>query len=531
MKKILACLSVILFYGFAFAQDPAAFDYFKEGDAALNRQQYAQALAYFDNAIETDGANPVYLNAKSLALTSMGDYNGAIELNTKALELAPENIPTLISRSVNYVLVGQFDKARADLDNAAPYASEYPQYYVALGIFNDALNNDSQAKQNYEQAKKLGIDETETAYSRLRVLRRIGQRTKALSGYNELIGRNRNDINAYLGRARTQSQLGMIDNAISDYNYVLAVSSANCDARTWKIKLSNKPSLTAEERNTLNSVINDNTCSDESHAFAYYKLYIADKKTSHLLRAVSLLPSELEFRRDYLNYLKLNKEYDKALDVINRMILSEPDNDALLMERAQIYFNGGYYKEAFDDATRMLDSGNSAYETYMLAADSAYQLNDLTNALANYTLADITLPTEDTAVALGYIWIIYTKYSQADSEFQRALKINSRNVEAILGRATVMLYQKKWRPALREIQKSMQYQTNYPENYIVLAAHTYHTTKSVKRTLADLQTAADMGYKGFESLRSDNSVWGPLFEDFRKNRAFNALINEQTSKQ
>jgi len=76
----------------------------------------------------------VSLNLKGIRLTDKGDYEGAILAFTEALALEPDMAGLYFNRAEAERLHGDFDKARADLDEAMKRSPGEVDYQHARGL-------------------------------------------------------------------------------------------------------------------------------------------------------------------------------------------------------------------------------------------------------------------------------------------------------------------------------------------------------------------------------------------------------------
>ena len=88
----------------------------------LGLEKHDDALKSFDRAseLEPESAQPYQQRAE--LYRQKGDLEKAVEQLTKALELAPDNVATLLIRSAVLYELKQTDKALADVDKAIQVA-------------------------------------------------------------------------------------------------------------------------------------------------------------------------------------------------------------------------------------------------------------------------------------------------------------------------------------------------------------------------------------------------------------------------
>ncbi len=127
---------------------PDAWDLVNRGDEALNSEDFASALDYYDRAIEADRDNIWSYYGKGQVYLAQKDYAEAIRWYSQVIEIRPNNSSAYIDRGYVYSLMGEEDKAFADYDkavdlepdNALAYNNRGDSYRLR-GEFDKALKD------------------------------------------------------------------------------------------------------------------------------------------------------------------------------------------------------------------------------------------------------------------------------------------------------------------------------------------------------------------------------------------------------
>lgn len=216
------------------------------GVSYFRLQQYDKAAADADlwMAAEPTSANPYLLKGLSLLSMKPARYAEAISTYNKAMEIGRDELTIRYNRGVSYLMLGQWNRAIADLEVAAkdPKLSQERDIRGMIDLARRGspeapwraierlkavvAANPNDGAANYELATLLQVeaDTIPAAESRRQAL------LTAIPYYTRALEILRSDARPRVGRGTIYLALGQWENAIADADAALALDSANVAA-------------------------------------------------------------------------------------------------------------------------------------------------------------------------------------------------------------------------------------------------------------------------------------------------------------
>lgn len=211
--------------------------YMNLGIAYIERQQWPQAIAYLDLAIEKYARNHAAYSNRGMAHFAMGRPDLSIQDFDRALEIKPDYQEALINRGNYYSYIKNYPAAIADYDAVI---TSNPQAVEA--IHNRAnkyfkMKQYDQALADYNRAIELRPSFTRAYTSRAQVYSRLNEFNLALEDFNRAIALDGTNQSALFGRAAVELKKGDLHLALNDYNRLLELNPDHHKARALKGKL------------------------------------------------------------------------------------------------------------------------------------------------------------------------------------------------------------------------------------------------------------------------------------------------------
>jgi tetratricopeptide (TPR) repeat protein len=176
---------------------------------------------------ETGKADAGTWYEQGLARYRAGDYEGAIEAFSMAIELKPEVPPAYSDRGATFIMLGDYERAVADFDAAIALDPDYARAYNNRGWAYYKLGDYAQALADLDQAIELDPNSAQAYFNRANVYEAQGDLEAAIADYGQSIAVDPRDVfgasRGYLNRGLAYAKQGEFELAISDYNQALAL--------------------------------------------------------------------------------------------------------------------------------------------------------------------------------------------------------------------------------------------------------------------------------------------------------------------
>lgn len=294
------------------------------GRNAMYFEDYVLSIQYFNQVISMKPylADPYYYRA--IAKYSLGDYKGAEEDCSLAIERNPFIIDAYQVRGVARQNMRKYKDAIADYEMGLKQLPEHKYFLINKAVCEVAVKQYDNAARTYDKLLKL-YPKFENAYiGRAELYLTQKDTVKALENINKGIELNKNESNAYVMRSEIKMRsLNDVKGALSDMDEA--------------IKL---------EPHYSGYFIN--------RAFMKYRLDDYFGAMSDYDYALSLDPTNVTayYNRGLLK-MEVN-ENNKAIDDFSYVLKSEPNHVMARYNRASLYYKTGQYKKAIVDYDELL---------------------------------------------------------------------------------------------------------------------------------------------------------------------------------
>ncbi len=116
-------------------------EYFEEGEAESKLYQYKSAISKYDHALELDSEFKEAIVGKAIPLMKMDKNNEAKILFDNIISLHPSHLLALNGRGRNFLILGQYQAAEIDLNNALNLNPKNVETLCNLGIMESVKGN------------------------------------------------------------------------------------------------------------------------------------------------------------------------------------------------------------------------------------------------------------------------------------------------------------------------------------------------------------------------------------------------------
>lgn len=159
-------LLVLIFIACNSQKKKDAADFFLKANKALQQNNYAEAIRFYNEAIDKNEAfADAYLN-KGICLFKLNQPQDAIEVLTKAIEVDPTLVQANLVRSEIYLRLGNLQSSEADLNAISKVYKDSSSYFLIHGDLLQAKNDNAGALADYERALNLNAGNVEALVNR-----------------------------------------------------------------------------------------------------------------------------------------------------------------------------------------------------------------------------------------------------------------------------------------------------------------------------------------------------------------------------
>ncbi|MEO6671776.1 MAG: tetratricopeptide repeat protein [Ferruginibacter sp.] len=152
-KSICVSLSIVAFL-FSIAQDPVAL--YKQGNEKANEGNYEEAIVLFTKTIEVQPENYYAWYNRGISKSRMNQYEEALIDFEQVVRLNPEYKKGYLNRGIARKHLTDYDAAMADYSMSIALDPEYNEAYFNKGLLFELLGNKDSACINFANAKEKG---------------------------------------------------------------------------------------------------------------------------------------------------------------------------------------------------------------------------------------------------------------------------------------------------------------------------------------------------------------------------------------
>jgi tetratricopeptide (TPR) repeat protein len=259
------------------------------------------------------------------------------------------------------------------------------------------------------------------------------------------------------------------------------------------------------------------------YGLIYYDLSRINRRNKRYKKAIDLLTKALTFGDNWsIYYQRANiyhfdlKEYDRALEDINRCIELRPVIGKIYRMRSRIYFAKGDYGDSLEDlhTAQLLRPGDSSTTKWKEWASKkllskGYKLlkTDMNGAFDSYNLSiEFDGDHFESFYWRGLAFYQMEDFESALSDFNRAIEINPHHFESYHMVDYILAKDKQWDIIIEYWDRFLELEPDHAKAYLERAGTNYHN-KNFESALNDLGKSCDLGNKEackrYENLKTN----------------------------
>lgn len=191
-------------------------EYKKKGNEFLDKNDYKNAIRYYDMAISLDCNDSEAYNLRGIAYGNKKEYDKAIEDHTIALNIKPDYAEAYNGRANAYSKKKDYDKAIENYITAINIKYDYEKAYYNLGNAYSYKKEYHKAIENYTSAIDIKCDYAYAYNNRGVVHSHLDDYSNAIKDYTASLNINPDKILTYNNRAQAYKAIGELDKARDD---------------------------------------------------------------------------------------------------------------------------------------------------------------------------------------------------------------------------------------------------------------------------------------------------------------------------
>lgn len=196
---------------------------FQQALALHQKGQLAQAQAIYQDILKSHPGQFDVLHLLGVIASQTRDFQRAVDLIGKAIELSPNNAAFYSNRGIALQELKQFDAAVASYDKAIALQPNHAAAYSNRGIALQGLQKLEAAIASYDQAIALKPDYAEAYFNRGRAFQELGDLEAAVASYDRAIAIRPNYAEAHANRGTALHGLQRFDGAVASYDKAIAI--------------------------------------------------------------------------------------------------------------------------------------------------------------------------------------------------------------------------------------------------------------------------------------------------------------------
>jgi tetratricopeptide (TPR) repeat protein len=204
----------------------------QKGLAHARLQQYDDALAEYDLALNTGASRLSTLLARAAIYNEKKNYDKAIAECSAILVSHPESVPAYLLLATAYDHSSQAEEAKKACENGLKYAKtpeEKAHLLLEKGYALARLHKPDEAEKDLTEA--ISLQPTLPMYmARGDVYKKLGKYSEAITDYSAVIERDPNNYNALVARAMAETRGHEEEAAIKDFAAALKINKNGVEA-------------------------------------------------------------------------------------------------------------------------------------------------------------------------------------------------------------------------------------------------------------------------------------------------------------
>jgi len=471
---------------------------YQQAEALVRAHQWDQGIAALQPILKQGGTDLKALNLAGLAYTGKGDLRQADRYFQRALQIQPTFLPVLKNLGINEFTLREISSAQKDLELALKESPGDPVVNLYLGQIAYGQGRFKVAADRLRRAPTFVSHEPNLSAAYGISLVNSGESQAGLAILSDLKPNEVSETNAFsVGLVLAQADqpnraIPYFENLRERYpaSYNIGFNLLACYVRAKK---------SADALAIGGNLIQSGHDTDEVEnalAQAYEGSNDTPKAVAALRRAIELAPKNEENYLDFANLCIDHRDLDNGLRVVEVGLNELPTSSRLVFERGVLYAMQDRFELAeqdFERSARLAPLASFGYVgigvTYLETGHAESAIAVLRERLKKqpddasllYLLGEALMRTGVTPGDKGY--------AEAQSAFERAVKLNPNLCLAHVDLGEIYIDQERFKDAIQQLEKARSIDPKEKSAYshLAVAYRKAGDTDNAKRVLTDLK--------------------------------------------
>lgn len=411
-----------------------------------------------------------YAFTRGMEAFQEGNRQDALDWFNKEVREYPDNGYAFLYISAMRYTNDEYGKALTAINEALKRLPKKDKVYTALAydtrakIYLDMLDTISALK-DFDMAVKLEPDNTEHYDARGQVYFEMGRYDLSDADYQKIISLDPGNVMGYMGVGRNAKNQGKWDDAIKQFDYAIKLAPDYSNGYSYRAEAyigqekwneatddivkaldidgDNKAyylmqNLSGEASNLLKSKLKIQMMKQPTNVYWPYCLAVLsdslgdhDEAVSYYEKANSLDANPLLLENIANCYYNL-KQYDKALDYVDRALALDPEDYEAIDLKADILSRLGRYDESLAERDKYISKYPGIAVSYLFRADDLMSARKFNEAIDDYNTSAVIVPLlSDSSYLLmrrGDAYRYVGKDAEAKKDYEHLLEVEKDSV-------------------------------------------------------------------------------------------------------
>ena len=195
------------------------------GTLCAQLHESAQALQYFDQAIEVNASNASVYNNRGMVLMDLKNPSLALNSYDQAIRLQPNYPEAHANKGNAWIALNELRFAVQSYEHAIALRPEFADTYNNLGVVLLRIGELGYAIKRFAQSAVINPSFAQAYYNSARAYKNLGDLRKALEYYNKAIALNSQYLDAYNNRGNILLELKDYTSALESFDQALGFNA------------------------------------------------------------------------------------------------------------------------------------------------------------------------------------------------------------------------------------------------------------------------------------------------------------------